>query len=183
MATCSSTKNGWQTAIGDSRSMAKRHKVKPRAQRPRIPARVETHVPPVHAVPRVSKGSLLIIGGGENKDGAAPILEELARRVGRGKLVIATFASEEPQQQWQEYQKVFKDLGVKRLAHLDARTRDQLLSDPQLDAVECATVLFFAGGDQLKITSRFGGTPLCEAVRQLYADGATVAGTSSGAAV
>jgi cyanophycinase len=35
----------------------------------------------------------------------------------------------------------------------------------------------------LKITSRFGGTPLCEVVRKLYAQGATIAGTSSGASV
>jgi cyanophycinase len=46
-----------------------------------------------------------------------------------------------------------------------------------------ASVIFFAGGDQLKITSRFGGTQICEIVRQRYAEGALIAGTSSGAAV
>jgi cyanophycinase len=57
------------------------------------------------------------------------------------------------------------------------------MQDPKEDMTEGATVIFFAGGDQLKITSRFGGTPTCETVRKLYAGGATIAGTSSGAAV
>jgi cyanophycinase len=163
--------------------MAKKQNTKPRSHKRRVPAKIEAHVPPLHAVPRDSKGSLIIIGGNESKNGVTPILEEVANRVGRGKLLIATFASDEPAQQWQEYFKVFKELGVKRLAQIDARSRDQLIADPQLDTAEGATVLFFAGGDQLKITSRFGGTPLCEMVRKLYAQGATIAGTSSGAAV
>jgi cyanophycinase len=163
--------------------MAKKQTPKPRRHKRRIPTKVDTHVPPLHAVPREAKGSLIIIGGNENKNGLAPVLEEVARRAGRGRLVVATFASEAPQQQWTQYRKVFKELGAKRVTHLDARTRDDLMKEPQLSAIEGAKVLFFGGGDQLKITSRFGGTPLCEAIRQLYADGATIAGTSSGAAV
>src|SRR5215204_918866 len=156
---------------------------KPRSHKSRMPATVEDHVPPLHAVPARSKGGLIIIGGNENKDGHKPILEEVARRVGSGKLLVATFASDEPQQQWEQYREVFKSLGVRRMAHLDARTRDDLVANPQLDIADGATVIFFGGGDQLKITSRFGGTPLCEVMRSLYAKGATIAGTSSGASV
>jgi cyanophycinase len=158
-------------------------KPKPRTHKRRVPARTENHVPPLHAIPSHAKGGLIVIGGHETKEGHKPILEEVARRVGRGKLVIATFASEDPQQQWEQYRDVFKSIGVKRIAHLDARTRDDLIGSPQLDVADGATVLFFGGGDQLKITSRFGGTPLCEVMRRLYAQGATIAGTSSGASV
>ena len=158
-------------------------KPKPRTpKRPSLP-RVENHVPPLQAVPANVKGALIVIGGNENKEGDRPILEEVARRVGRGKLVVATFASEQPQEQWEQYRKVFKSIGVRRIAHVDARTRDELIANPQLDVADGATVFFFAGGDQLKITSRFGGTPLCEVVRQLYTGGGTIAGTSSGASV
>src|SRR5205814_264326 len=96
-------------------------KPRPRTPKRRIAADVEHHVPPVHAIPNHSKGSLIIIGGHESKQGEQSILEEVAGRVGRGKLVIATFATEEPEQQWDEYRKVFKQLGVRRMAHLDAR--------------------------------------------------------------
>jgi cyanophycinase len=158
-------------------------KPKPRTRKPRVPPKIANHVPPLHAVPEHAKGGLIVIGGHENKKGHKPILEEVARRVGHGKLVIATFGSEEPQEQWEEYREVFKSIGVKRIAHLDARTRDDLIAEPKLDVTDGASVLFFGGGDQLKITSRFGGTPLCEVVRKLYTQGATIAGTSSGASV
>jgi cyanophycinase len=139
-------------------------------------------VPPLNAVPHVAKGRLIIIGGNENKNGHRPILEEVARQVGRGKLLIATLASEQPEQQWGEYRKLFAELGVKRIEQLDARSREEMLADPPLEKVAGASTIFFCGGDQLKITSRFGGTALCDRIRQIYADGGTIAGTSSGAA-
>jgi len=138
-------------------------------------------VPPVYATPIEPQGTLIIIGGHENKEGHRPILEEVARNVRSGKLVVATLASEEPQAQWNTYSATFRDLGVSRIEQLDARKREELLREPNLDILEDADVLFFAGGDQTKITSRFGGTPLCTRMRELYQKGITIAGTSSGA--
>jgi cyanophycinase len=126
---------------------------------------------------------LIIIGGNENKEGHKPILETVARQVGRGKLLVATFASEQPEEQWAEYRKIFRELGVRRVEQLDARSRDEMLANPAIDKVTGATAVFFCGGDQLKITSRFGGTELCDRIRDLYASGGTIAGTSSGASV
>jgi cyanophycinase len=130
-----------------------------------------------------AKGTLVIIGGHENKDGNPTILAELARRVGSGKLVISTMASEEPTEQWDEYSRVFRELGVKRMEQMDARSREQIVTQDHAEVLKDASVIFFAGGDQLKIASRFGGTPLCEQMRTLYGRGATIAGTSSGASV
>jgi cyanophycinase len=140
-------------------------------------------VPPLNAVPRRAKGSLIVIGGHEHKEGNRPILEAVARRVGRGRLLIATFASDEPEQQWEQYREVFKEIGVKRMAQLDARSREEMLAHPPDDKLAGTSVVFFCGGDQLKITSRFGGTQMCDRIRDLYAEGGTIAGTSSGAAV
>lgn len=140
-----------------------------------------TTAPPLHAAPVKPRGTLVIIGGRENKAGHRPILEEVAKRANGGALVVATMASEEPDEQWVEYRKVFSELGVKRIEHLDVRRREELLVEPRLELIEKAKVVFFAGGDQLKITSRFGGTPLCDRVRELYQRGGTIAGTSSGA--
>jgi cyanophycinase len=140
-------------------------------------------VPPLWAVPRSPRGTVMVIGGNENKDGQRGILEHLAKQVGKGKLVVATLASEEPEAQWAQYQRVFGELGVRRIEQLDARRREDLLDPGMLDRLEDAAVLFFAGGDQLKITSRFGGTQFCERMRELYQKGATIAGTSSGASV
>src|SRR3954465_9901446 len=57
------------------------------------------------ATPCHPKGMLVVIGGHEQKEGHRPILEVLAKRVGSGKLVVATLASEEPESQWKEYER------------------------------------------------------------------------------
>jgi cyanophycinase len=43
-------------------------------------------------------------------------------------------------------------------------------------------VLFFTGGDQLRITSQMGGSPLLERIFALHDEGAAIVGTSAGAA-
>jgi cyanophycinase len=143
----------------------------------------QTSNPQPTATPCNPKGKLIVIGGREQKEGHRPILELLAKQVGSGKLVVATLASEEPESQWHEYERSFRELGVKRIEQLDVRRREELIADPRLGLLDDVRVLFFAGGDQMKITTRFGGTALCERMRELYQDGATIAGTSSGASV
>src|SRR5919112_849931 len=112
------------------------------------------------AQPATSKGSLVIIGGHEEKEGPALILREVSRRVGQGKLVVVTLASREPQAMWEDYQRAFTNLGVRRIEHLDVSNREALLRDPQPDILDDATVVFFTGGGQLRITTLFGGTEL-----------------------
>src|SRR5215213_11812948 len=143
----------------------------------RLPGRVSGGQPVTAA------GSLVIIGGKEEKDGQALILREVARRVGTGKLVVATLASEEPEAMWRDYRRAFTELGVRRLEHLDVSSREALLDDPRPDVLEDATVIFFTGGGQLRITTLFGGTELCERVQEFYRRGGTLAGTSAGASV
>ncbi|HYE88239.1 MAG TPA: cyanophycinase [Vicinamibacterales bacterium] len=160
--------------------MAKKQRRK-RVARPSLAQ--DPPVPALHAAPEHASGTLVIIGGNENKKGHRPILEDVARRVGRGTLVIATLASELPHEQWRTYQRIFKALGIRKIVHLSADSRDDLLDPRQLRLVDGASVVFFSGGDQLKITRSLGGTAVCDRVRDLYAAGATIAGTSSGAAV
>jgi cyanophycinase len=138
---------------------------------------------PNEEVPQAARGTLLIIGGNENKEGHRPILAELASRVGSGKLVVVTMASEEPEEQWKEYSRTFRDIGLKNVVQLDARSREDLVGDNRLKDLEGATGIFFAGGDQLKITSKMGGTPVCGRMREIFEQGGLVAGTSSGASV
>src|SRR5947209_933695 len=129
------------------------------------------------------EGTLIVIGGNEAKEGHRPILELIAKRARSGKLIVVTIASEEPEEQWENYQKTFKELGVAHLEQFDARSREELLEQSNPEMLDEGTVIFFAGGDQMKITSKFGGTPLCDRLRQLYTQGALIAGTSSGASV
>jgi cyanophycinase len=49
--------------------------------------------------------------------------------------------------------------------------------------MEGASLVFFTGGGQLRITTQFGGTQLCEQIQEFYRQGGTIAGTSAGASV
>jgi len=130
-----------------------------------------------------SRGSLIIIGGKEEKEGEALILRAVAERSQGGKLVVATLASEEPAAMFKDYQRAFSALGVKHIEHLDIPSRQEVLRNPPMDVLEGATVVFFTGGGQLRITTQFGGTELCERIQEFYRQGGTIAGTSAGASV
>jgi cyanophycinase len=96
---------------------------------------------------------------------------------------VSTLASSEPEEQWQEYERVFKALGAKKVVPLRAETRAELLDESLPKLFNGASVFFMAGGDQQKIASKLGGTVVCECIRELLREGGTVAGTSSGASV
>src|SRR4051812_24431402 len=105
-------------------------------------------------------GALVVIGGHEDKEGEKLILRELARRAGRGKIVVATVASEQPEEYWTTYERIFRGLGVPHVFHLDVRARDEAKSGRKVHILDDASVVFFTGGDQLKITSLLGDSPI-----------------------
>jgi cyanophycinase len=127
-------------------------------------------------------GRLVIIGGHEDKEEERLILREVVRCANGGRVVVCTVASEVPKELWKDYRRAFGDLGCKDVVHLDIDRRADLLTEPPLDLLDGASVFFFTGGGQLKITTRLGGTKLCAAVEEFYRKGGTVAGTSAGAA-
>jgi cyanophycinase len=128
-------------------------------------------------------GTLIIIGGHEDKDDDPLILKEVVRRVGAGKLVVATVASELPEEMWADYERVFRRLGVKHLFKLDVESREDAFSERKQQILSDADAVFFTGGDQLKITTLLGATPLCERLREIYLGGGVICGTSAGASV
>ncbi|APL95730.1 cyanophycinase [Sphingobium indicum] len=128
-------------------------------------------------------GPLIIIGGREDKEGEKLILREVADRVGDGKLVIATVASHQPEGYFDAYVKAFGDLGVHDLAELYVHERSETLEAKAADMLEDAAGIFFTGGDQLRIASQIGDTPVERMVRRLHLRGGVVAGTSAGASV
>src|SRR4051812_45087074 len=94
------------------------------------------------------KGSLIIIGGREDKEKDMKILCSLADRIPkRGKLVIATVASSMGDELWEQYRSVFKKLGVKRISHLSMVDRTKAQDTRALRAVQGADAVFFTGGD------------------------------------
>jgi cyanophycinase len=133
------------------------------------------------------RGSLILIGGREEKENGRErlILAEVARRaaVGGGRLVIVTVATRFHEEAAEEYGGVFADLGVPEIEVLGVRSRRDAYDETMVERVAGAAVIFFAGGDQLRITSQMGNSPVFRRMQRLYeAEGATIVGTSAGAA-
>ena len=128
-------------------------------------------------------GTLVIIGGHEDREGEKVILKEIADRVGGKRVVLVTTASEEPEELVATYRKAFAELGVKEVVPIAAATREEALDEAAAEPIKRAGAVFFTGGDQLRLTSQLGDTPVFRQVQKLYHDGGVVAGTSAGASV
>jgi cyanophycinase len=129
------------------------------------------------------RGPLLIIGGHEDKEGDRLILKTLARLLNGGRLVVATVASHEPEGYFDAYQKALGDLGVTDMVELYVHERSDSAEREALDKLEGAAGVFFTGGDQLRIASQIGDTPVEKRVLELHRNGGVIAGTSAGASV
>lgn len=130
-------------------------------------------------------GNLIIIGGAEDKKGDKEILKRVSKYIDpeKEKLIIATIATQYPEQSYQNYKNVFTKLGVRNIDKLDISTRDDAFNEENIKLINSANLLFFTGGDQLRITSMIGGTPIYDAIKNLCTNGGLIAGTSAGASV
>jgi cyanophycinase len=129
------------------------------------------------------KGTLIIIGGGEDRKDSRVILREVARHIRGGKLVLATVASHQPEGYFEEYERGFGDLDVGELVELYVEDRAKAGDREKLSVLDDAAGVFFSGGDQLRITSQIGDTGIEAKVRAIYERGGVIAGTSAGASV
>lgn len=129
------------------------------------------------------KGNLVIIGGAEDKEEKCEILEEVVGLAGgeRGKIIVITTATQKPEEIGSIYINTFRRLGVKEIQTINIDDRQDAYQDRYLRLLDDATCIFFTGGDQLRITSILGGTPLGNKLRELFNRGVPVAGTSAGA--
>ena len=128
-------------------------------------------------------GPLVVIGGHEDKEDERVILREVVARLTAPRLVVATVASTIPHEYFEEYEAAFRDLGVEEVCELYVNERLQASDPEKLSCFEGAGGVFFTGGDQMRIASQIGDTPIELGVRELWKAGGVIAGTSAGASV
>ena len=58
------------------------------------------------------------------------------------------------------HDEVFREIGVKRVENLAVQSREDAADPKTVRVLDDANAVFFTGGDQLKITSQIGGTPV-----------------------
>jgi len=131
----------------------------------------------------VAEGSVIIIGGAEDKVRDRVILNRFASLAGGRDATVAVIstASSLGAEAGERYRQVFGDLGIERVRPLHAITRPQANDESAARVVKDATGIFLTGGNQLRLSSTIGGTRLADAILERFRHGAVIAGTSAGA--
>jgi cyanophycinase len=131
-----------------------------------------------------ARGFLVAIGGAEDKTSELQILRRVFSLAPGDRHVVGvlTTASGIPDEVFPVYHDAFRRLGASEVHHLNVRNREQAGTEENVATVGRCGTIFLSGGDQLRLTNTLGGSPLLQAIRQRYAEGAVVAGTSAGAA-
>ena len=147
------------------------------------------------------KGKLIIIGGAINTGSFTETMFGLAQnmnffergilkrittesiRDNESRFEIITTASLIPDKVGEEYIKAFAQLDVHNVGVLDISSREQANDPINVERVRAAEVIVFTGGDQLRLSSIFGGTEIHDLLLHKYQhEEVVIAGTSAGAA-
>ncbi|KAA3440537.1 cyanophycinase [Rufibacter hautae] len=130
---------------------------------------------------QVPKGTLIALGGGDD-DGLINLVRSELCSIDSHIEVITT-ATLEPMESGQAYKEAFEELGCSsvRFMHID---EDNEADKPEyLSRIGKAEVIFFTGGNQLRLKEFLAGTQLHELMqRRFKEEEITIAGTSAGAA-
>ena len=129
---------------------------------------------------------LIPIGGNEKKSEDSELFREMVELAGgsKARIVIVPTASETPDERARDYIQVFSSFNPESIQTIHIGERQDADSSELTKIIDEASLFMFAGGDQLRLSSMIGGTPLHHSLMERYrAGGCVVAGTSAGAAV
>ena len=131
-----------------------------------------------------TRGFIVPVGGAEDKVQDTLILKRFAELSGgkQARMVIIPTASS-LSDTGERYEKIFKHLGAREARSLPYTNRNETNREDWLETLDHATGVFLTGGNQLRLSTILGGTPVAKAIRRLNARGVAVGGTSAGAAI
>lgn len=130
-------------------------------------------------------GSLLVIGGNEDKQGECVILRKFVAMAGgrEARIALVTTATEHPCETGEEYRAILTELGAASVGAVTVANRQEANDKHHDEGFDNCTGIFFTGGDQLRLTSILGGSEVDAAIRRAFRRGVVIAGTSAGASV
>lgn len=128
-------------------------------------------------------GFIIPIGGAEEKLNNPEILDRFVTICGGkpARISIIPTASE-LEDTGRNYEKLFRKLGVRHAKVLDIQKRSDCQNEKYLSYLSRSDGVFMTGGNQLRLSTTLGGTPVAQMIRRRNALGMHVAGTSAGAA-
>lgn len=130
-----------------------------------------------------TRGWIIPIGGAEEKENSPQILRRFVELAGgRNADIVVIPTASQLASTGPRYERIFSELGAERATELDFDTRRDCEEPNRIERLQQASGVFFTGGNQLRLTTLLGGTPIAKTVRMMNAAGVPVAGTSAGAA-
>jgi cyanophycinase len=136
-----------------------------------------------HTAPQ--RGFLALIGGNEDKRDAKKILRTVATLRTTTCVSVIPTASMYGRELGEEYVELFlkMNVGITKGHVIDARSREDVLAKPEYVAhLAESDLIFFTGGDQVRLVQAFRNTEAMNMIYDRFLHGATIAGTSAGAA-
>ena len=149
---------------------------------------------------QIPKGKLLAIGGAEDKGTNLEtgeihrnnlnffelgILKRFVHEVGSTdkRIEVITTASMIPVEVGENYQTAFGKIGCSNIGLMHIRNRADAMNEEYVERLKKCDGVMFSGGNQMRLTSSFGGTEFLSILLKRYHEEAAfvVAGTSAGA--
>jgi len=125
----------------------------------------------------------MLIGGAEDKFEQKFILKTFFEQSGRRRARLSVLPSaSENQDSGAIYQQIFTDWGARSVRVISLFNREEADLPEVAKELATSTGIFLTGGDQSKIVNILHGTASLRAIVAAYEKGATIAGTSAGAA-
>jgi len=129
-----------------------------------------------------TKGKLFIIGGGERSAQMMETLVLTAQLKKEDYIAILPMSSESADTAFYYIKRDFAQVCTNTVANLNF-TKQQVNDKVWLDSLRRAKLIFVTGGDQNRFMDIVLHTPVHDMIVAAFANGATIAGTSAGAAV
>jgi cyanophycinase len=130
------------------------------------------------------RGWIVPIGGAEDKDNDKRVLRRFFELCGgKGADIAVIPTASRLNDTGDRYEKLFGDMGAGNVSVLDFDTRRDAHERNRVAAIEQASGIFITGGNQLRLSTILGGTPIAQAIRARNAHGVPVGGTSAGAGI
>jgi cyanophycinase len=129
-----------------------------------------------------NEGKLFIIGGG---DRSRQLMETLIATAGmkpKDYAVVLPMSSEYPDTSFYYFKEDYDPVCKNAIVSFNF-TKQSSAKKSWLDSLEHARLIFITGGDQARFMSIVLNTPIYRAIHNAYKNGATIGGTSAGAAV
>ncbi len=128
-------------------------------------------------------GKLFIIGGGKRPPALLQAMVDASGLDTAGYAFILPMASSEPDTAAWYGIRQFTELGLPAERFRACNFEQGSYSKAAIDSLRGARLIYITGGDQNRFMDAVLGSPVYDAIHQAYKEGATIAGTSAGAAV